>query len=484
MLQWLEERTGLITQINTFLTEDVPGGVSYWYVFGSATLIALAVQIATGIFLTFYYAPSAATAWESTKFIYDKVTFGEFVISLHYWGASVMIALMCLHLLQVLIWGAYKKPREVMWVVGVLLFVLTLALGLTGYLLPWDLNAFFASQVSINISGSAPFFGQWIKDFLQDGPTMGTLTINRFFGIHVWLVPAVLVLLVGGHLSIFRHNGAAGPPDDSPPERRPGRFWPEQLFADTVVSSAAFVVMVVLAIFAPPELLKKADPNNSTFVPSPAWYFLPLYGILRLAPPSLEVVATIFLPTLFLLVLLLLPWIDRNPSRAIKRRPYLMAITAILVVIIVATGVYGQAAINQAAAESGGNVGVCADACRHEAQVAVSGGEAGSVLAGKTIYLQKCASCHQANGAGTPGVFPPLAGNPFVTGDPKPVIKIVLDGKTGPLTVEGKTYNGVMPAWKGQLTNAQIASVITYIRNDWGNKASVVKESDVAAQAK
>jgi len=132
VLTWLDQRTGFVTLTKDFLTEDVPGGVSYWYTFGSATLIALVIQIVTGIFLTFYYSPSATTAWASTKFIYENVTLGQFVISLHYWGASAMIVLMTMHLLQTLVWGAYKKPREMQWVVGVLLFFVTLSMGLTG----------------------------------------------------------------------------------------------------------------------------------------------------------------------------------------------------------------------------------------------------------------------------------------------------------------------------------------------------------------
>ncbi len=147
MLNWLDSRTGFVNMTKNFLTEDVPGGPSYWYVFGSATLFAMILQIVTGIFLTMYYAPSAASAWESTLFIYQKVPFGQFVISLHYWGATAMIALVAMHLVQVAVWGAYKRPRELQWVVGVVLFILTLVLGLTGYLLPWDLNAYFASQV-------------------------------------------------------------------------------------------------------------------------------------------------------------------------------------------------------------------------------------------------------------------------------------------------------------------------------------------------
>ena len=210
MLNWLESRTGFVSMAKEFLTEDVPGGASYWYVFGSATLFAMIVQITTGIFLTFFYAPSAATAWESTRAIYLN-PWTHTLLSIHYWGSSAMIALVFLHLLQVLIFGAYKSPRELQWIVGVLLLLVTLVLGLTGYLLPWDMDAYFASQVSLNIAGLPPG-GEILQLIAQGGPVMGTNTINRFFGLHVWLMPAVLVLLVAAHL------------DDLPPQRirRPG----------------------------------------------------------------------------------------------------------------------------------------------------------------------------------------------------------------------------------------------------------------------
>ena len=206
MLNWIEKRTGFVSMTKDFLTEDVPGGASYWYVFGSATLFAMIVQIVTGIFLTFFYAPSAATAWESTRAIYLN-PYTHFLLSVHYWGASAMIALVFLHLLQVLIWGAYKSPRELQWVVGVLLLLVTLVLGLTGYLLPWDMDAYFASQVSLNITGLAPIAGPFMQHIAQGGGGMGTVTINRFFGLHVWLMPAALLALVGAHL------------DDLPPQR-------------------------------------------------------------------------------------------------------------------------------------------------------------------------------------------------------------------------------------------------------------------------
>ncbi|MGA7356994.1 MAG: cytochrome b N-terminal domain-containing protein, partial [Candidatus Cybelea sp.] len=307
MLNWIDRRTGFVSMTKDFLTEDVPGGASYWYVFGSATLFAMIVQIVTGIFLTFFYAPSAATAWESTRAMYLN-PYTHFLLAVHYWGASAMIALVFLHLLQVLIFGAYKSPRELQWVVGVFLLLVTLVLGLTGYLLPWDMDAYFASQVSLNITGLAPIAGPIIQHIAQGGGGMGTATINRFFGLHVWLMPAVLVLLVGAHLAIFRHNGSAGPVVDDPRKLRPGRFWPDQFFMDGAFSLIVFIIIVFLSFAFPPYLDAKADPTKF-FVPYPAWYFLSLFGLLAIVPPevhlgpltiSLELIATIIVPTLFL----------------------------------------------------------------------------------------------------------------------------------------------------------------------------------------
>ena len=276
MLNWIEKRTGFVSMAKDFLTEDVPGGASYWYVFGSATLFAMIVQIVTGIFLTFFYAPSAATAWESTRAIYLN-PYTHFLLAVHYWGASAMIALVFLHLLQVLIFGAYKSPRELQWVVGVLLLLVTLVLGLTGYLLPWDMDAYFASQVSLNITGLAPVLGPMLQHIAQGGGSMGTATINRFFGLHVWLMPAVLVLLVGAHLAIFRHNGAAGPVVEDRRTLRTGPFWPDQLFMDGAFSFIVFVIICFLAFAFPPYLDEKADPTKF-FFPYPAWYFLSLFS--------------------------------------------------------------------------------------------------------------------------------------------------------------------------------------------------------------
>ncbi len=490
VLTWIEQRTGLVSQINEFLTEDVPGGASYWYIFGSATIFAMILQIVTGIFLTFYYAPSTASAWESTDYIYKHVPLGSFVLSLHFWGSTAMIALLFMHMLQTLLWGAYKAPREIMWVVGVILLIVTLVLGLTGYLLPWDMNAYFASQVAINIASSVPIVGDATQQFLSGGAGMGTLTINRFFGLHVWLMPAILVVLAASHLIIFRHNGSAGPPVDADLKKlSQGRFWPNQMFMDAAASFVVFAVMVLLAIFAPPPLDAKADPTQK-FIAYPAWYFLALYGLLRIAGqapasilPIANLFATVVIPGALVLLLILLPFIDRNPSRQLSRRPWILGCTALFVVIAVALSMYSQLAIQKEQAENGAPSAAVAAPVAGSA--AGAGGNASAAAAsGGKVYAQSCAGCHQANGQGQPAVFPPLAGNSYVTGDSKQVIHTVLYGLNGAIQVGGKPFNGAMPPWKGQLSNADVADVISYIRGTWGNKASAVTEADVAKVTK
>jgi ubiquinol-cytochrome c reductase cytochrome b subunit len=495
MLNWLESRTGFVSMAKEFLTEDIPGGASYWYVFGSATLFAMILQIVTGIFLTFFYAPSANTAWESTRDIYLN-PWTHTLLSIHYWGASAMIALVFLHLMQVLIWGSYKSPRELQWIVGVLLLLVTLVLGLTGYLLPWDMDAYFASQVSLNIAGLPPG-GSILQLIAQGGPVMGTNTINRFFGLHVWLMPAALVLLVGAHLAIFRHNGAAGPVVDDPRKLKPGRFWPDQMFMDAAASFFVFVIIIALASFAPPYLDQKADPTNAAFQPYPAWYFLFLFGLLNFVPwlfsqipglasqanaPWVEMLAAIVVPTIALIVILILPWLDRSTTRSFASRGRILWPTFFIVVAIIGLSIYAQAGIQ--AKEAAGPPSLPESqvlaAAPAQAATTTTGGSASAPAGnGAQVFAQNCSTCHGADGKGQPGVAPPLAGNPFVTGNPAAVINVVENGLHGQ-TIMGQTFGAPMPPWKGSLSKSDLAAVITYIRGGLGpNKASAVTESQI-----
>jgi ubiquinol-cytochrome c reductase cytochrome b subunit len=483
MLNWIEQRTGFVSMTKGLLTEDIPGGASYWYVFGSATLFCMILQIVTGIFLTFFYAPSANTAYESTQAIYHNA-FQHFVLSMHYWGASAMIALVFLHLLQVVIFGAYKSPREIQWIVGVLLLLVTMVLGLTGYLLPWDLDAYAASQVAINLTLQMPVVGQYIQYFAQDGTTLGTLTINRFFGLHVWLMPAALVALVGAHLAIFRWNGPAGPPVADPRPLKPGRFWPDQMFMDTVVSFGIFVIIIFLAFVFPPFLDLKADPSNATFVPYPAWYFLDLFGLLNIVPGNLEIVGAIIIPGIATTILFLLPWLDRSTTRVTGSRKGMMWALGISMVIILGLTFWSQAGIVAKQAQAGPPAPPAAATTSatttSTAPATTTAALSPAAAAGAKVFGTNCSSCHGATGAGTPGFAPPLANNPVVTGDGAKVASIVENGLTGAITVNGATFNGTMPAWKSILSKNDIANVVTYIRGSLGtNKASAVTPAQV-----
>jgi ubiquinol-cytochrome c reductase cytochrome b subunit len=324
---------------------------------------------------------------------------------------------------------------------------------------------------------------------------MGTETINRFFGLHVWLMPAALVLLVGAHLAIFRHNGPAGPAVDDRRTLRPGRFWPDQFFMDGAFSLIVFIIICFLSFAFPPYLDAKADPTKF-FVPYPAWYFLSLFGLLALVPPEIhlgpmaigtELIATIVVPTLFLLVVLLLPWLDRSRSRSMAARSGILWTTALVVAGIVGLSIFAQVTttIKQAAAPASPPEAQVLSAAE-AATISGGGSEGGAATSptnanGTKVFAANCASCHGAQGTGVPGTFPPLANNPVVTGDPKAVIGIVLGGLRTPITVGGQSYNGQMPAWKGNLSNKDISDVITYIRSSLGNNhASAVTESQVA----
>jgi ubiquinol-cytochrome c reductase cytochrome b subunit len=356
------------------------------------------------------------------------------------------------------------------------------------------MDAYFASQVSLNITGLGPVLGPVLQHVAQGGGSMGTATINRFFGLHVWLMPAALVLLVGAHLAIFRHNGAAGPVVEDRRTLRPGPFWPDQFFMDGAFSFIVFIIICFLAFAAPPYLDAKADPTKF-FVPYPAWYFLSLFGLLALVPPEIhlgplsigtELIATIIVPTLFLMVVLLLPWIDRSKSRSFASRSGLLWTTALVVCVIVALSIYGQVQTMSKQASAPASPPESVVLSEAAAATLPSGDQTSTAPSGVSpngakVFSANCSSCHGAQGQGQPGAFPPLAGNPVVTGDPNKVIGIVLGGLHGQISVAGMSYNGMMPAWKGQLSNKDIADAITFIRGGLGtNKASAVTEAQVA----
>ena len=211
-LDWLEERSGLVGGVRYFLFRKVPGDTNWFHTLGSATLTAFLVQAGTGVILAMYYKPDPDKAYESVRHITNDVTLGWLVRGMHKWGASVFIILMFLHMGRVFLFGAYKYPRELNWIVGVLLLATGMFEGFTGYLLPWDQTSYWATVVGLNINGTAPFVGSFLTQILQGGSTIGNNTISIFYSIHMLLLPGALFGLIGLHLYLVVRLGVSSPP--------------------------------------------------------------------------------------------------------------------------------------------------------------------------------------------------------------------------------------------------------------------------------
>ena len=212
IIGWVDERSSASGFLRGFLFRKVPKGTNWFYTLGSATLFAFLSQAVTGVFLAMYYDPSATRAYDSIQHINNDVWLGSFVRGMHHWGASVMIVLAFLHMGRTFFFGAYKYPRELNWVVGVVLLILTLTMGLTGYLLPFDQRSFWATVVAVNITGSGPVVGPYLADFLRGGPEFGATTIARFYALHMLLIPVLIAALIGIHIYLVTKLGTTAPP--------------------------------------------------------------------------------------------------------------------------------------------------------------------------------------------------------------------------------------------------------------------------------
>ncbi len=208
---WIDERLGLTPIYNTIFDRHVPK-VNWWYTLGSASLFLFALQVVTGIFLSVYYVPSPDHAYESIEYIMNGVAFGWLIRGIHHWGASLMVLLVFFHMLRTFYYAAYKFPREITWLTGVVLLLATLGMGFTGYLLPWNQRAYWATTVGTEIAGSAPFIGDFVLRILRGGNDLSAVTLARFFAVHIWFLPAIIVLVIGVHLYLVIRIGISAVP--------------------------------------------------------------------------------------------------------------------------------------------------------------------------------------------------------------------------------------------------------------------------------
>jgi menaquinol-cytochrome c reductase cytochrome b subunit len=212
VVDWIDERTSLSGGLRWLMFRKVPKGTNWFYTLGSATLFAFLSQAVTGVFLAMFYDPSPTRAYESIRYITNDAFLGEFVRGMHKWGSTVMVILVFLHMGRTFFFGAYKYPRELNWVIGVVLLILTMVMSFTGYLLPFDQRSYWATIVGVNINGTGPFLGPYLSDFLRAGPEFGATTLSRFYAIHMLLVPGLIAVMIGAHLYLVTKLGTTAPP--------------------------------------------------------------------------------------------------------------------------------------------------------------------------------------------------------------------------------------------------------------------------------
>ena len=321
VVDWLHARTGFRTARHALLDEPLPPGTGWFFTLGSVLLGLLSVQILTGAFLTLYYAATPDHAYDSIRFIISTAP-GRIVRGLHHYGASFIVVAVLLHMVRVVAFGSYKSPREATWLSGLLLLGLILAFSLTGYLLPWDQRAYWATVVTINISRLTPGAGELVGGLLRGGASIGALTLTRWYALHVIFLPAALAVLVVLHIVLMRRQGISGPVRERAGESLP--FYPWQAARDTTVVALVLVALAAFAWNGAPPLEAPADPSDSTYIPRPEWYFLGLFQLLKYFPGKWEVVGAMVVPGMVAALLVLLPWLDRSASRDPRRRPLVM----------------------------------------------------------------------------------------------------------------------------------------------------------------
>lgn len=418
LFRWLDLRTGLGSLLHSALDEPIPGGARLAYVFGSGLLYLFLSQVITGVFLALYYVPSADHAHTTVAYITKEVTGGAFLRGIHAYGSSAVIIVLMLHITQTFLYGSYKGRRELLWVAGCVLFALMLGMSFTGYLLPWDQKAYFATTVGTNILSEVPLIGGALKSLIRGGTEMGTLTLSRFFVLHVFLIPAGIFAFVAIHVFLFRKAGAAGPIATSPgaPMRRAEAFYPRQVFFDLAFALLIIGSLGLLAHYAPVELGPKANPADTQYLPRPEWYYLPVFQWLKYWRGSLAVVGILVIPGIIALVFLLLPFLDRSPERRPWKRPYAVTIYA---VIFIGLGILGGLSHRDDLRDAG----LAAQITRQNKEVTaytkepfepeLSGASVGVVNAalagtnpaaakGKTVFeAQGCNACHGDGGLGS-----------------------------------------------------------------------------------
>lgn len=403
---WLDDRLGYTENIVPLIKHLAPPRAKWTYVFGSATLFCLILQVVTGVALSLLYQPSSSLAFQSLNFITNEAMFGRVLRGIHYFGASAMVLMVGIHMIRVYIFAAYKYPREMSWVSGVILLLLTICMGFTGQLLRWDSNGVWSSVVAAEQMGRMPFIGKYVARLLLGGDTIGGHTLSRFYSYHVFVIPAMIFGFVGLHLYLVFRNGISEPP-------KPGRevdpktykawyanmlkekgvpFWPDAAWRDTLFGALVIITVVGLAIvIGPPLLNTPPDPAYIKTTPAPDWYMIPFFALFALMPPAIESWVIFLAPPLIVLSMLALPFLSNKGERSPVKRPWAVFGVICVVIFMTCLLVIGYKAPWSPVFDA-----------KPLPITAIHGNQQDSVMKKGTdlFYIRGCEYCHQINGYG------------------------------------------------------------------------------------
>jgi ubiquinol-cytochrome c reductase cytochrome b subunit len=453
---WFDDRTGLGSAIGPIARHAVPpNSASWFYVFGSATLFAFILQVATGVTLAFMYVPASGDAYQSLQFITNQTTFGRIVRGMHNWGASAMILLVGIHMIRVYMTAAYKFPREMHWITGVVLLALTVVMGFTGQVVRWDQTAVWSTIVASEMAGRIPFIGAWVADFLIGGGTVGGTTLSRMFAYHVFIIPALLFVFIGFHLYLVIKNGIsefpkAGEPVDPNTYREKYEemvkskgvpFWPDAAWRDMVFGFIVITTILLIAlVIGPPDLGPPPNPSNIDALPVPDWYFVFYFAFLALMPPSMETYLMVFGPLVIALLLFCLPFISNRGERSPLRRPWAVAIVALTIASI--SGLWA--------------IGISSPWSPHfhakPLTAKLIGADSGPIYRGGMDFNEMgCLYCHTIDGHG---------------GQRGPDLSYIGD-KLSADELTWRIMNGGlnMPGFGGSISNQQLSDIVTFLKS-------------------
>jgi ubiquinol-cytochrome c reductase cytochrome b subunit len=456
----LRLRAALLPMMEHPIPRAVAGPMGWWYVFGSASLTMLILQILTGIGLALVYVPAADKAYDSLLYLNYQEPLGWFLRALHYYAGSGMVVLVLVHMTQVFLHGAYKYPRELTWVLGVLLLLCTLGMFFSGQILRWDPDAYWGLAVAGSMAGRVPVLGPWVVRVLLGGPVIGGDSLSRFFTLHVFVIPGALLFFLAVHLWLVLQRGISAPPvpgqvvdprtydEEYEKQLKTGvPFLGDAMRKDALFSFLAVIAVVVLAaVLGPKGPTGPPDPTLAGANPRPEWPFLWLFALLSLSPPGAETFLILVFPVLLIAVLFLVPFLSNRGERAPSRRP--VAVLAVIVIVTTLGVLTYQGATSpwspQMTAWSGEPVPE--DLVRHSSPLG---------LAGAALFQSKdCRNCHALEGSGGQR-------GPDLTWVGRRLTRDQLIDQVS----NGTPGGGNMPAYGKQISAAEMAALAEFLEN-------------------